>query len=412
MPNNVFVYLNVFDFLTVNELLTPGGLHKPEFKSPAEERLIRKMAKMALNGYEIGIQRKIKPGDHIQTMADKIQDTVVTKHPLNADNVSSEENSRDNTLKRPIINTNIDKVYKAPDPSIISIGDKIKETLMINHPANTLNGNKQFSPPPPPLPSSPIPSLNTLSTPKKQSDFIIKNNTPNLNGFEKSHYSENEYSSSDDSNKDKPENNNSDTLQKKKFVEKASFLNGMNKTNDTKPETNFETSFSNTLNKRKMFERDTLKSPVSPLDNNRSKVGVKFNNKSNNDTWNKNNAVEKTKQDIIDTVLNQSTKKGLSNDLQDNTLYSYKSISPESNGLANISKSDLIDNKDIKYPVNDFEDNDEEVVVTRRQKKCTRNDDGRRDSHIIARPLSTMTSTDAVDGLYPVCHKCDKAIKR
>lgn len=410
------VYLNVFDFLTASEM---GSLHKPEFKSPAEERLIRKMAKMALNGYEIGIQRKIKPGDHIQTMAEKIQDTVVTKHPLNTDNTPSGENSRDCTLRRPI-NTNIDKVYKAPDPLIISIGDKIKETIMINHPASTIIDHAALTPPPPPLPCTPIPTLNLHSTPKRQCDFISKN----MHHFDKS-YNGSDYSSSEDSSKDKSETNYSDTLRKKKSLEKDYFLNEINNsTYDSKPS---EAKFSNTLNKRKIFEKDT---PKNNTLENRSKFGDKTNtiqdtwNKTTNvqESWNKTSLLEKSKEDIIiNTALSlnddQSSKKGLANNLNDNTLYTYKSTLPENNSQTNTNLySDTTDSNDIKEIVNEKEnrndDNPDEVVVQRRQKKCIRNDDGRRDSHIIARPLSTMTAADVADGLYPVCHKCDKAIKR
>lgn len=399
------VYLNVFDFLTANET---GNLHKPEFKSPAEERLIRKMAKMALNGYEIGIQRKIKPGDHIQTMADKIQDTVVTKHPLNVDNMS-DENSRDSNLIHP---KNIDKVYKAPDPSIISIGDKIKETIMNNHPASAVNGNAPLSPPPPPLPCSPIPTFNSNSTPKRHCEFISKN----LNNFDKSYHGS-DYSSSEDSNKDKSETNCSDTIRKRKGLE-ASFLNGMNNsTYDNKPpEAKFETNFSNTLNKRKIFEKETPKNLNSTLEY-KSKIGDKSNNL--HEPWNKSNIFEKSKDEIINTSLCQNdeqlSKKGLANNLHDNTLYTYKSTITEKNDQSNTNiRSDTTDSKDTKELENENRDDEDtdEVVVQRRQKKCTRNDDGRRDSHIIARPLSTMTAADVADGLYPVCHKCDKAIKR
>lgn len=413
------VYLNVFDFLTAIET---GSLHKPEFKSPAEERLIRKMAKMALNGYEIGIQRKIKPGDHIQTMADKIQDTVVTKHPLNADNTPCGETSRDSTLRRST-NTNIDKVYKAPDPSIISIGDKIRETIMINHPASTVNDHAPLSPPPPPLPCSPIPTFNSHNTSKKPCDLISKN----MHNFDKP-YNGSDYSSSEDSNKDKSEVNYSDTLRKRKGFEKASFLKDINNsTFDTKPsEAKFETNFSNTLNKRKIFEKDT---PKNPILENKPKIGdksnvIKIDDKAMQDTLNKTNLIEKSKDHntIINTALSslnddQSSRIGLANNLNDNTLYTYKSQIPENNSPLNTNlQSDTIDSNDTKEVLNEKEnfndDNSDEVIVQRRQKKCARNDDGKRDSHIIARPLSTMTAADVADGLYPVCHKCDKAIKR
>lgn len=475
-------------------MLTSSSLHKQEFKSPAEERLIRKMAKMALNGYEIGIQRKIKPADHIQSMADKIQDTVVTKHPMNSDNLSSGENSRENTLRR-APNANIDRVYKAPDPSIVSIGDKIKETILSNHPANTHMNNV---PMPPPIPNSPIPTFNVHSTPigqplhtklqKKPSDFIPKNlssSFSSLNNGDKSH-SGSGYSSSEDSYKDKSEGYYSDTLRKKAGVEKTSFLKGINISSDIKQaDSIFDNSYSNTLTKRKLFEKDTSngisnsengtklrdKSYSSTPDNkvwnkannnfeksslneSESKTDSKVWNKTNNfekltvnesdsKIWNRENNFEKstvneqadsktdskvwtkTNNFIVNEPLknNQAqqdevTKNNLPNNLYDNSLYTYKSSKPELNGesLKNVPV-EKIENKTSKDFDKDSEDNAEtETVVRRRQKKCVRNDDGRRDSHIIARPLSTMTSGtagDMTDGLYPpICHKCDKTITR
>lgn len=50
----------------------------------AKNSLMRQLAKHAFDGnYEIGIQRKIKPGDHISNMANIIKDTIIMKHPLN-----------------------------------------------------------------------------------------------------------------------------------------------------------------------------------------------------------------------------------------------------------------------------------------------------------------------------------------
>lgn len=415
-------------YLTANEITTTGSPHKQEFKSPAEERLIRKMAKMALNGYEIGIQRKIKPADHIQSMADKIQDTVVTKHPLNSDNLSSEENSRENTLRR-APNANIDRIYKAPDPAIASIGDKIKETIMINHPANTSMNNV---PMPPPIPSSPIPTFNAHSTPigqplnttlpRKPSDYIPKNlnsSFMSLNNGDKSH-SGSGYSSSEDSNKDKSEGYYSDTLRKKAGFEKASFLNGLKSNNDTKQsESKFDNTYSNTLTKRKMFEKDSANGI------NNAENGIKFGDKMNSNTldgkiWNKTNHFEKSLEPtkiVKSAYEDQSKNNDLPHSLHDNSLYTYKSVKSENNGdsLKNVDV-ETTENKQTSF-AKDSEDNAEsETVVRRRQKKCTRNDDGRRDSHIIARPLSTMTSGtagDTTDGLYPpICHKCDKAITR
>lgn len=419
-----------------------SSLHKTEFKSPAEERLIRKMAKMALNGYEIGIQRKIKPADHIQSMADRIQDTVVTKHPLNTDNLPSENNSREGTLRRPL-NKNFEKGYNTAD-SIQSIGDKIKDTIISNHPAS-INFNNNGIPVPPPIPNTPIPTFNAHSTPivssqfntaKKPSDFIPKNLSNTFTSdihaqstSEKS-YSGSGYSSSDDSNKDKHENNFiNNTLRKKTGLEK-SFLDGMNNTTNQdnyKSEPKFDNVPNTISNKRSIFEKkDTTNGHKNTLEN-----GIKPVEKRNNGGF-ETNTLKKTAS-IFEKSLNfengksnnliqdeeYTKKQGLPNNLYDNSLYTFKSA--KSNGTNNF-KADLDNNMthdrvtaDEKESSNgraNHDDTETEVVVKRRQKKIERNDDGRRDSHIIARPLSTMTSVDVTDGQYPVCHKCDKAIKR
>lgn len=391
------------------------------------------MAKMALNGYEIGIQRKIKPADHIQSMADKIQDTVVTKHPLNADGSSSGESSRDNTLKHSS-NKSFDKGYKTQD-SIQTLGDKIKETIINNHPMTT-NFTNSNVPVPPPIPKSPIPSFNIHSTPVappmnniinhiKQTEYIPKNLNNTFasdvhNNTEKS-LNGSGYSSSEDFNKDKYESNNilSNTLRKKTGFEKTSFLNGMNSyNNDTyKPGIKLD---SNTLNKKKIFEnRETMNDSNNYVD----KV-YKFNDMNNVTDLNisiKNNSFEKsltegnTKSILPDDDHAQKPK--LPNNMYDNTLYTFKAVKNDDNTIT--SSNDSVNSKIEKRSEIEFaddnekrDDNESEVVVRRRQKKHTRNDDGRRDSHIVARPLSTMTSVDVTDGMYPVCHKCDKAITR
>ncbi|KAH9644311.1 hypothetical protein HF086_003810 [Spodoptera exigua] len=406
----------------ISEPLTTSSPHKTEFKSPAEERLIRKMAKMALNGYEIGIQRKIKPADHIQSMADKIQDTVVTKHPLNSDGIPAVENNNIKTVERS---------YKTHE-NIQSIGDKIKDTIKNNHPANesTPKPNVLI---PPPLPSTPIPTFNVHSTPlghsintngeKKKYDTIPRTLNASLisderviNNNDKSHNGSG-YSSTEDLQKDKIDNNYLGTL-RKTGIEKSSFLNSMNGSivahtnSDVKPELKFDTPYSNTLNKRKLFEK-----PDNLITNN--KVNEKVNNaielnvsqKINNfDYTSKNENGVNQDEDLIKS-------KEVSGQLYNNSLYSYKSpTNNKINSNGNEHGNDCVDKvvEEIKsIPDSDEKQNtEEEVVVRRRQKKNIRNDDGRRDSHIIARPLSTIQCADVAEGLYPVCHKCDKAITR
>ncbi|XP_045764793.1 PDZ and LIM domain protein Zasp isoform X5 [Maniola jurtina] len=414
-------------FAPTNETQTMSSQHKTEFKSPAEERLIRKMAKMALNGYEIGIQRKIKPADHIQSMADKIQDTVVTKHPLNSDSVPSGENSRESTLKRPL-NKNVDKGYKSLDTSILNT---------VNH----LTGNDSIicgnshTPIPPPLPTTPVPTFQAHSTPianilnniaAKSPDYNLKlNNTINKyetpllqSNIEKSQNGG--YSSSDDSSKDKSECN-FNTL-KKIGSEKATIFNENNTPyqDAKKSELISDINFSNTLSKRKLFERNDAVNESSISENN-FKMFDKINNSvPEKDHARKYNSSENSMEDIKSSVYQEENTKKLPNSLFDNTIYTYKS--GKSNGIG----EKIINNKNehatehiehIKETSNSNHDSDnkvdsEEIVVRRRDKKNFRNDDGRRDSHIIARPLSTMTSVDVADGQYPVCHICDKAITR
>ncbi|XP_053602552.1 PDZ and LIM domain protein Zasp isoform X10 [Plodia interpunctella] len=451
------------------------SLQKPEFKSPAEERLIRKMAKMALNGYEIGIQRKIKPAEHIQSMADKIHDTVVAKHPLNADGLSSGESSREGTLRRPL-HKNFDMGYKTQE-NIQSIGDKIKETIFNNHPANQANGNNYSNgnipapppipkspiptyntktvfanlpeshpgtnisngnvPVPPPIPNTPIPTLNAQVAPtipainngyKKPSNLAVSEANRNMANIVKSSNSSISGSSNEDiSEKDKVDSIYLNTL-RRKDTEKTSFLNGMNAYNCEKQNCNTD-YYSNTLNKRKLFEK-------LEASNNSKNTSVENSNKVQDKTNINRHDTNSTKLCISDKPIengnhkvitlrqnedqkSNSQKQSLPKNLYDNTLYTFKIPDENNKNSINESIKILSNNKTDKddtdsYKIEEREDDPEsEIVVRRRQKKTNyRNDDGRRDSHIIARPLSTMVSTDATEGLYAVCHKCDQTIER
>lgn len=446
-----------FDFLTANETLPASNPSKTEFKSAAEERLIRKMAKMALNGYEIGIQRKIKPADHIQSMADKIQDTVVTKHPLNTDipqdNISSGESSQDNTLQRSVTKS-ADRGIKITEPSP-KAAEKIKEIpTATNFNTTIYKSNAPIPPPipnsplPPPIPNSPIPSLysnspipppipntpipvfNAHSTPfgrplnieKKMSDVTSKNNynnydaDPQVEKYKENSLNGSDYSSSDDSHKEKFERNtNSNTLKKRNMFEKSNFLSEMNTSQESKKsELKLDNSYSNTLNKRLIFERkDFLNGSNNNIDINRPLENSKEN--SSELTWNKMTSHDQSVNSIDKiTTIEDSQNKELTMDLYDNSLYSYKSmIDTNSSGPEiNIDKVET-ETKESFTNRNHKENNSESnEPVKLRKKRNNKNDDGRRDSHIIARPLSTMTSVDVADGLYPVCHKCDKPITR
>ncbi|CAB3243802.1 unnamed protein product [Arctia plantaginis] len=404
-----------------NELLATSSPHKTEFKSPAEERLIRKMAKMALNGYEIGIQRKIKPADHIQSMADKIQDTVVTKHPLNTDTPPTLENH----LAKPS-----ERVFKKPD----NISDKIKDPLKNNHTTEYLPKPNILIPPP--LPSSPVPIFNVHNTnigiaintddDKKKQEIVAKSTYSNVTPDERieradKYYNGNGYSSSEDSYKDKVEHNYTGTL-KKTGLDKSSFLNSMNGFNgnqDNKTESKLDSVYSNTLNKRKLFEKpeNISNSSTNEIKSNES------NTRNKTSVFDLNCKTENAKNTFIHNDEDSNKKKELPNHLHNNSLYTLKT-SPNNgiqfNGVerSNNHKDNTKLHADETKSLSDIdekthqENNDEEVVVRRRQKKNIRNDDGRRDSHIIARPMSTIQCADVADGLYPVCHKCDKAITR
>lgn len=458
------------------------------------------MAKMALNGYEIGIQRKIKPADHIQSMADKIQDTVVTKHPTNTDNLTSSDNNMIKTL---------DRGYKTHE-NIQSIGDKIKDTIKNNHPTiesmsksnilippplpnnqptmETMSKPNILVPPPipnnqltvesmskpnilappplpnnhgtmesmskpnilipPPLPNSPIPTFNVHSTPighslningdkdKNKYDTVPKTLKASLIMDERSIHNNDKFysgsgnSSNEDLYKDKTENNFMGTL-RKTGIDKSSFLNSMNDSTDTntnhdvKSELKYDNTYSNTLNKRKLFEKPETGAYHSI--NNQTKSNDKVNNVCETNTWNKTNTFEHAYK--AETGKNtQAThqedelikKKELPDQLYNNSLYTLKTSNNKANtngNEQNNSYGDIAFTEEIK----NLSDSDEkqqqqkpkeEVVVRRRQKKNSRDDDGRRDSHIIARPLSTIQCADVAEGLYPVCHICDKAITR
>lgn len=407
--------------LTVNETQTQHS-HRQEFKSPAEERLIRKMAKMALNGYEIGIQRKIKPADHIQSMAEKIQDTVVTKHPLNSDNTTSSDSSRENTLNKSMNKT--DKSYKICD-SINNIGDKIKDTIRNNHPAtaNFTNGN---IPVPPPIPTTPVPSLDTYSTQFNQTSKKYNENNTNasrkfsnlvFDHLEATYNSEpmvylngcDNEKINDDSNKNKTENFS--ILDK--TIDSFNVIN--NSQNTSTPNNKIDVNHSNTLSKRNIFEKRIEES----YNNNTNKSSDKLYRNGINTT---NTTKEKSMDSVLESKVNnilqsskqnddKSYKNNLPNNYSDNTLYHF---TQEKNNKEMMEKQDISKNASNENNLsNAGKDNAEnDFIVKRRQKKTDTTNDGRRDSHIIARPLSTMKSEDVADGLYPVCHKCDKAITR
>lgn len=421
-----------FDFLTANETHLSSSTNKPKYKSPAEERLIRKMAKTALNGYEIGIQRKIKPADNIQSMAEKIQDTVVTKHPLNSDSLSSGESSRENTLRRPL-HKNFERGYNTMD-SIQSIGDKIKDTIISKHPAgaNFTNGNSSI-PLPPPLPTSPIPTYNVHNTlfattpinanTMKQTDFAPNNLNHNFGPDmqiqstinKEKPYNSSGYSSSDDSNKDKNDDSYSNTFRNQNGLEKTS-TDGINihSIQDHKLDKKVDINCSNTLRKRNFFEK------------------IEANNGSNTQAKNVNKAHDSRDNSLSNTLKKPSMfekdiniengknfakdeedghKQGPLDNLHDNSLYTFRTNG--TNGASNVSQErDKGFGKDAHYEKEVHNDSESEITVKHRQKKVDKNDDGRRDSRLIPRPKSTMTSVDVAEGIYPICHKCDKAITR
>ncbi|KAI8428580.1 hypothetical protein MSG28_007328 [Choristoneura fumiferana] len=475
-----------FDFITANEMPTHHIPHKPEFKSAAEERLIRKMAKMALNGYEIGVQRKIKPADHIQSMADKIQDTVVTKHPLNTDSLSSGDSSRENTLRRPINNT-FERTYK-PDNNIQCIGDKIKDTLLINHPTNFTSGNAPVPPPmnfgdklkdhsnqsmpvvhnsngvppppppmgtleklndssiknystpiknnnapvPPPIPNTPIPTFNIRTSPTGQLLDMLDSKSPlycesvGTNLSDKSQISDNTNKRLNGTNgfnnvqKEKVENNFLSTLRKKDANEKSSFLNGSNKQDTYKSEQYVDSKNKYILGKRKSFEKDILSNETNGCTGHVATQKEKIDNiVPDTNTLKKANLFEKISNEKSTNQFHDDQTPKIDVNLYDNSLYTLKPV--KANGTNNVTPrnwniSDDVETVEEKTALSNNEekqnDNDSDVVVKRRQKRNDRNADGRRDSHIIARPQSTMTSADVADGLLPVCHICDKTITR
>lgn len=383
-----------FVFLTANETQNAPSSHKMEFKSPAEERLIRKMAKMALNGYEIGIQRKIKPADHIQSMADRIQDTIVTNHPLNnSENITSGENSRDNTLTRSskkLAGFKHDS-FQNMSPKFVSNGDE--------------------APVPPPLPTTPIPIFNNHNT--INNSLIIDNSVLKsgkvLNHSEKIQNS-NGYSSSEENKHNKIENNFMNSLTPKTGFNKSYLQESTPTYESNKSDVKLNNVYSNTMSKRKLFERsDAINDTCSSLDystiNKSTDASKSVSEKKcfSNSISNKHNINGKDfkGQERIDDTRTHP------NSLHDNSFYTYSTSPKNENSLKNNHETNGHDHLDANTNSNDSK----EVVVRRREKKIIKKDDGRRDSHIIARPLSTMTSVDVSDGQY-ICHVCDKVITR
>lgn len=382
---------------------------------------------MALNGYEIGIQRKIKPADHIQSMADKIQDTVVTKHPLNSDTPSG-ENSREGTLKRHV-NKSSDKIYKYLENNVPAIST----------PQNTgqqIINNNLHAPIPPPLPTTPIPSLQAHSTPIIHAlnaipipNTYYESKVEQDGKLENSHGLSNEKPINGDSSsdsKDKIDHGFVNNILKKKEIEKAPFLKDINTTahklvNNSaslKEDRDNKSNISNNYSRRKLFENNEPSAERC--------LNQEYNKTHNNicDTYlKKNNIIDKSvnKENVHDSGKKKDNdSQSLLHNLQDNSLYSLKSkiITNQNGGSDNELRDDnnsktLADSNDTKFNTSIEKDDTNDVVVRRRDRKNKRNnDDGRRDSRIIARPLSTMTSTDVSEGQYPVCHKCDKAITR
>ncbi|XP_050670589.1 PDZ and LIM domain protein Zasp isoform X2 [Leptidea sinapis] len=405
-------------FAPTNEAHIPSP-HRMEYKSPAEERLIRKMAKMALNGYEIGIQRKIKPAEHIQSMADRIQDTVVTKHPLNADTPPI-ECSRENTIKRSPIKL-VDKESKYAD-SIPNSSLLISQTLAAQ--AGKASNSQDYAPLPPPLPTTPVPTFivntnltNGNMTPNSKHNAekvfngngylnreeengyrgAIDINSPNYEvkykmGSPKSYKEEINTSSNNICNDDIKYNTYSNTQNKKKFFEKKDNFNDFNSSLENRT---LNHKFSDDLHERK-HQPNTNSSHINVNKPYHTLNGRKLPKNSDSD------------EDF----------KSLPNNIHDNSLYTYKPVNKVINNDNHNNFTHVNEAKgnaphvDKGSENNEIENKSDETIVKRREKKNLRKDDGKRDSHIIARPLSTMTSVDVTDGHYPVCHICDKAITR
>lgn len=316
--------------------------------------LMRQLAKNAFDGnFEIGIQRKIKPGDHISNMASKIKDTVVMKHPLNNSSIT---NSAIEASKYPKGNTENEihnyNYMNGPNSNINNetCRKHASPAPQIVFPCGTV-------PPPPPLPK-------------------IKQEYQNLT----------------------PQKMNGNAFSSPSLSQSSSPLTSLSGSGSLSPSYDKQTihQVDSNIPPRQITSALLNKMLLKDIIN---KEKVEIENKSPKSFSNLN--VNRNIAESFELKNDKQTKLKINND--ENIIpYNVANMSLEPSEIVNLVNGDKTENN------NGFS-------VKLREKKRNLIDDkssGKRDSHIVTRPLSTIASVDIVDQSNPVCNQCNKQITR
>ncbi|XP_077285691.1 Z band alternatively spliced PDZ-motif protein 52 isoform X2 [Arctopsyche grandis] len=316
--------------------------------------LMRQLAKNAFDGnFEIGIQRKIKPGDHISNMASKIKDTVVMKHPLNNSTIT---NSAIEASKYPKGNTE-NGIHNYNHMNGLNLNMNNETCRKQEPPAPQIVFTCGTVPPPPPLPK-------------------IKQEYQNLT----------------------PQKTNGNAFSSPSLSQSSSPLTSLSGSGSLSPSYDKQTTHQADSNipPRQLTSALLNKMLLKDIIN---KEKVETENKSPKSFSNLN--VNRNIAESFELKNDKQTKLKINND--ENIIpYNVANMSLESNEVVNLVNGDKTENN------NDF-------PVQLREKKRNLIDDkksGKRDSHIVTRPLSTIASVDIVDKSNPVCTQCNKQITR
>lgn len=338
--------------------------------------IMKQLSRNAFNGtYEIGIQRKIKPGDHIANMANKIKETVVLKHPM--------QNSND----LPISTTN-----EAVKFSKFSNG--INSTNSLNSRTDSSNARSTFLNQSHPVPITPQAIIGNMSgnipPPPPPPKFKVGSLSPvqsSLSPVQPSHASPPSLSQSSSPMTSLSESGSLSPVYERQYHN--------NDISDIPPR-QLTSALLNKLIKKDLdngkFDTDKKKLPFPKDHHIHSNLY-----QTNTNGQIKKPIVEPFKPSINNEFINKMVKHHTN----------LESDSPKSTVISNVEKFHNTEKKIIS---------NESPVKLRDKKKTESNDQcsGKRDSHVVSRPLSTIASmdVDVVDGVYPICNDCNKQITR
>lgn len=336
--------------------------------------IMKQLSRNAFNGtYEIGIQRKIKPGDHIANMANKIKETVVLKHPLqNSNDVPISINNdaiKFSKFSSGINSTN--SLNSRTDSSnarstFLNQGHPLPAAVAPQAIIGNMSGN---IPPPPPPPKFKVGSVSPVQSP--------------LSPVQPSHASSPSLSQSSS-----PMTSLSGSGSLSPVYERQYHNNDISDI----PPRQLTSALLNKLIKKDLEN--------GKFDGEKKKLPFQKDHHNNLYQTNTNGQIKKPIVEPFKPLINNEF---INNMLKHNT--NIENDSPKSTVIPNTEK---------------FHDTEKKIIsnespVKLRDKKKTASDDqcsGKRDSHVVSRPLSTIASVDVVDGVYPVCNDCNKQITR